>query len=253
MRVRANHGRIHRCGRGILRNILVCYAGRLARGVVAARGRQDRGAAVIAPAWVTWAVAAVVLLLAAYSAARLIWRRTLRPAAAADIDLAHLLMGVSMAGMMESRLDVLPDRVWLTVFGISALWFTSAAVRARPSGRAARPQSRCRFALLHAAECLAMVYMLLPARYLPLGSGREAAMPGMAAAGLGAGNPVLALLLCAFMLGCVLWTIDGRDAASLTQAGAAGPAAPGEGARPLTSYSKIAMSLAMGYMLLTMV
>jgi hypothetical protein len=77
-------------------------------------------------------------------------------------------------------------------------------------------------------------------------------MPGMAAstaAGLAGTSPLLALLLCVFMLGSALWTID-----KLTAASARRVTARDQSASPsrLASYSKIGMSLAMGYALLTM-
>jgi hypothetical protein len=99
-----------------------------------------------------------------------------------------------------------------------------------------------------------MVYMLLAAG--PLGSGRQhgMTMPGMTASAAGlspiTSNPVLALLLCVFMLGSALWTVDKLTSASANRSA---PHDQGATAPRLASYSKIGMSLAMGYALLTMI
>jgi len=53
------------------------------------------------PSWILDIFAAIMLVVAAVSAARLVvarpWRRGTRRAALADIDLAHLLMAIAMA------------------------------------------------------------------------------------------------------------------------------------------------------------
>jgi hypothetical protein len=124
-----------------------------------------------------------------------------------------------------------------------------------------------------------MIYMLRPSGRVP-----GVTMPGMSTPGsVTAGNPVLVLILTLFMLGYVLWTTD--RLASLSRAGAAvsrggdqgrQPAAAtlpasaiprSSGARtaadvdpvigrtlaPRTAAGyKIAMSIAMGYMLVMM-
>jgi hypothetical protein len=210
----------------------------------------------IAPAWVTWLVTALVILLALGSGARLVVPRLRRQHAAADVDMVHALMGVAMAGMLMPRLSVLPGNLWLAVFAAGAAWFAWQAIgpQDRTGALTARRQAAGAHAhpAPHAVECLAMVYMLVAAG--SLGSARQhgSAMPGMAAsatAGLAGTGPVLALLLCVFMLGSALWTIDKLTASSAKRA-----TARDEGATTprLASYSKIGMSLVMGYALLTM-
>jgi Domain of unknown function (DUF5134) len=206
-----------------------------------------------APAWITWVFTALVILLALVSAARLLAARLRRQHAAADVDIVHALMGIAMAGMLMPRLSVLPGDLWIAMFAAGTAWFTWQAI-----GRGRRGQGSASngHPVPHAAECLAMVYMQMAAG--SLGPAREhgTSMPGMTAgagmsAGLNAiaGNPVLALLLCVCMLGSALWTID-----KLTAASARRMTRPDQSAAAprLASYSKIGMSLAMGYMLLTM-
>jgi hypothetical protein len=91
-------------------------------------------------------------------------------------------------------------------------------------------------------ECAAMIYMLLPA-----GHGPGAAMPGMGGPG-SAGNPAIALVLALFMLGYVLWTTDHLPVLSRARSAASGAVL----APRLAACYKIAMSVGMGYMLITM-
>ena len=215
------------------------------------------------PAWVAVALAAVMLLVAAGSAVRLaIWRLRGR-AAEPEADALHVVMGVAMAGMFEPRIRPVPNTIWIAVFAAAAAWFAVRTIRARgraqrAGGRRSQPRSwRCAHPALHSVECAAMIYMLVPA-----GAGNHASgmsMPGMS--GAEHANPALAFVLALFMLGSVVWTADrltGRSrlyaspAAGPERAGAAGGASSAALAPRVAACSKIAMSLAMGYMLLTM-
>jgi hypothetical protein len=228
------------------------------------------------PAWLAPAFAALMLAIAACCATRLaIWRlhgRGIEP----DADGVHVLMGVAMAGMLEPRLSPLPSAAWQAVFASAAAWFTWRAIRARRQPQPVR--LRCTHPAPHAVECAAMIYMLLPAH--PAGQQPSMSMPAMSGP---TANPALALILAMFMLGYVLWTTD--ELAALSRAGTAvnlraitaasststsqgsaraaalrlNPAAtaPSEAATAalaprLAACYKIAMSVAMGYMLITM-
>ena len=113
------------------------------------------------PSWLAGTFAAVMILIAAYSAARLIFARRRGRATETDADALHVVMGIAMAGMLVSRLNVLPASVWAAVFAIAATWFGWHTIRRRSSG--ALRASQCRYPLPHLIECTAMVYMLLPA------------------------------------------------------------------------------------------
>jgi hypothetical protein len=229
--------------------------------------------AMTGPAWLAAVLAAVMLLIAAGSVARLaLWRLRGR-AAEPDADALHMLMGVAMAGMLEPRFSPVPGTAWLVAFGAAAAWFGWRAIRARshqhPAGnRRPEPGSwRCAHPAPHCVECAAMVYMLVPAG--AGGHGPVMTMPGMAGGGAAA-NPAVALVLAMFMLGYIVWTADrltsrsrARTApASIRPARGAGPGghqvsgvarAAGAALAPrAAAFSRIAMSLAMGYMLLTM-
>jgi Domain of unknown function (DUF5134) len=247
-----------------------------------ARGRKD--AEVTAPAWLAGGFAALMILIAACCASRLaIWRLRGRYTEL-DADGLHVLMGVAMAGMLEPRLSLIPVTFWRAAFAAAGAWFAWQAIRARSRRR---PGSwRCAHPAPHAVECAAMIYMLLPAGSALAGHAPAATMAGMTGAvGAAAGNPALTLVLALFMLGYLLWTTDrlttlsrarsatARGATMSRQSaatpapaagsaqGAPGPArtahagaAPGPALAPrFAACYKIAMSIAMGYMLILMI
>jgi hypothetical protein len=230
------------------------------------------------PGWLDGIFATLMMLIAACCASRLAIGRLRGRNTEFDADSLHVLMGVAMAGMFEPWLSPVPATVWRAVFAITAVWFSWRAIRARSLSRPLA--SRCAHPAPHAVECTAMVYMLLPT-----GTGLARQVPGRSMSGMAdsasttAGNPALALILALFLLGYILWTTD--RLASLSRARAATPHPAGQGRLSLASPSrgtnaehppgprgslvgmpalaprlaasyKIAMSVAMGYMLLTM-
>jgi hypothetical protein len=191
---------------------------------------------VTGPSWVSVALAGLMLIIAACCAARLVlWRRRGR-VAEPEADGLHVLMGASMAGMLEPRIALVPSTAWLAVFAVAALWFGGRFVL---GGRAVGP--RCAHPGPHAVESAAMVYMLMLSRSA---AGGGTAMAGMS--GPQAANPALILVLVVFMIGYVLWTTDQLAGRS------GGQAAPAALAPRFAACYKITMSAAMGYMLLTM-
>jgi hypothetical protein len=207
-----------------------------------ARGRAQ----MTGPGWLAAVFAGVMLVIAACCAIRLgFWRlrgRTADPQA----DALHVLMGIAMAGMLEPRIAPVPDSVWLGVFASAAAWFGWQATRAR-SRRCTR--ASCAHPAPHAVECAAMLYMLLPAR-------PAMTMPSMGGPGTSP-NPALTVVLALFMLGYVVWTADQLATLSrtrtLTTAGQHGDDGVLALAPRFAACYKIAMSVAMGYMLLAMV
>jgi Domain of unknown function (DUF5134) len=197
------------------------------------------------PAWLAPLLAAVMLLIAAGSVARLgLWWLRGR-AAEPEADALHAVMGVAMAGMLESAIRPVPATAWLAVFTAAGIWFTARAIRART--QSSEPRSwRCAHPAPHTVECAAMIYMLVPAT--GRGHGHVMAMAAMTSAAPTA-NPALALLLALFMLGYIMWTADRLTGQYRPRSVTIG----GEALAPrAAAWSRIAMSLAMGYMLLTM-
>jgi hypothetical protein len=198
------------------------------------------------PGWLAGVFAGVMLLIATCCAVRLGFWRLRGRQADPQADALHILMGVAMAGMLEPRIAVVPDGVWLAVFAVAAVWFGAQASRAR--GRSWFTRGRCAHPAPHAVESAAMLYMLLASR-------SAVTMPGMGMAGASA-NPALTLVLALFMLGYIVWTAD--QLAILSRARTQATAQHGEAgavalAPRFAACYKIAMGVAMGYMLLAMV
>jgi hypothetical protein len=203
-------------------------------------------------------LAALMIVVATVAAARLVWWRLCGGRAEPDADALHVLMGAAMAGIFEPRISPVPGVAWLAVFTAAAGWFTWRAIRKGQAGRgvlASHPAP-------HAVECAAMIYMLWPV-HQPAGHDTTA-MAGMGEhARMLTGNPVVAVVLAAFMLGYIAWTVDqfARGSRAATRSGQP-PRSTGTPASGSTSLKvlaprlgacqKIAMSLAMGYMLVTM-
>ena len=84
-----------------------------------------------APAWLTGIFAALMLTVATYCAGRLaVARRWQRPTEL-DTDAGHVLMGLAMAGLLVSRLRILPAAAWEAVFAVGAAWFAWRLLRSR--------------------------------------------------------------------------------------------------------------------------
>jgi hypothetical protein len=154
------------------------------------------------PAWLLDIFAAVMLVVAAVSAARLAiaWRAGRRSDPDADIDVSHLLMGLAMAGTLTASLSTLPSGGWEVIFGALTAWFAYRVAREyRGRGLRALVSEHHAPHLLHSA---AMLYMFLALRTGAPGHSTSSAMPGMSAAGLRL--PTLALLfaflLCAYVV-----------------------------------------------------
>jgi hypothetical protein len=208
------------------------------------------------PSWLADTLAATMIVIAVYCAGRLVASRRWQRQTEADADGLHAVMGVAMAGMLVPKLSPLPSGVWEAMFGGAAAWFAWRAARVR-HGRAAG-RWHCPYPVPHLVECGAMLYMLaaVPGS-LPAGLSTGMAMPGKSTSLGAAGNfPALAVVLALFMIGYVVWTADRLS--SMTRTKIAMTARRGDLAgRPmlaprLAACHKIAMGIAMGYMLIVM-
>lgn len=217
----------------------------------------------------TDALAAGVLGVALFCAGRLVlgaaWRRPVER----DVDLTHLVMGVSMAGMLTGWLSGRWTTVWIVAFTASAVWF---AWRTRRELRRATGASRggrlgAGGHLPHVVASVAMLYMLVAMRWLPADSGGHAmaGMSGMASTAIGSGTPALALAVAALLVldgvvsaGRALLRPVAVPAVVPAGGGAVMSAAPTHlgAVLPLaprgTAACTLVMSLAMGYMFVTM-
>jgi hypothetical protein len=188
------------------------------------------------PAWILDIFAAIMLAIAAVSAARLIaarpWRRG---AVVTDTDIAHLLMGIAMAGMLAAGLTTLPDGAWAAVFCVLTIWFGYRVVRDyRANGARALAVGHCAPHLVHSA---AMIYMFLaittPASAGGAGMGGMGGMSGMSTLSV----PTLAFVFALILIGYTIWDLDQlsslRHGLAAAVAGATTPALVGASAGPL--------------------
>lgn len=225
------------------------------------------------PSWLTGILAALMIATAAYCVSRLVISRTTARPAEHDVDLAHAVMAVAMAGMLVTRLNLLPNQVWALLFGVATAWFGWRVARAYRSRRVTGHH------VPHLVMCGAMVYMLLAVAVVKPGPGPAAGRMAMGG-GAGARFPAVALVLALFMFGYVMWQADRLPALAAARPGpepasrpgaAPGAAAadlghPGHASPPATmgtlargplsprlaACCQIAMGITMGYMLILM-
>jgi Domain of unknown function (DUF5134) len=225
------------------------------------------------PIWLADFFAAVTLGAALYSAGRLgaarLWSRPIH----VDVDVAHTVMGVAMAGMLVSELSFGSEPFWVVIFSIMAAWFAIkllGELKGSPVTRQAVSAHSSSHAGAHLLMALAMVYMYVA--------------PSRASPGLGADFTWLPLLLLIGLLAAAIREIDevGRVAAavpthqgpvlSLTIGSATSSGSTDSQLQPADQYeerhvqreqrgfiaprletlSHVAMVVAMGYMLVVM-
>ncbi len=162
------------------------------------------------PSWILDIFAALMLVVAAVSAGRLVvaqpWRRGTQRAALADIDVAHLLMAIAMAGMLTASLQTLPNGAWEVIFAVMTAWFAYRVARdMQVSGVRALAGGHCAPHLIHAA---AMLYMFL-ALAVPAAHGSGMSGMGGAASTMGTLSlPFLAFIFALALIGYSIWDLD---------------------------------------------
>ena len=224
------------------------------------------------PGWILDIAAALMLAVAAVSAARLVAARPWqRGAVVADTDIAHLLMAIAMAGMLVTGLSTLPDAAWEVIFGVLTGWFAYRVFRdARVNGTRALAGGHCAPHLVHSA---AMLYMFLALLSAPGGPGQGMSGMGGSSGPQSLKAPTLGLVFAFILAGYTIWDLDqiSSRARRLAPAGfalAAGPASAGP-AMPavpaaavpagsllspgMTVACRIAMGATMTFMLLIMI
>jgi Domain of unknown function (DUF5134) len=151
------------------------------------------------PSWILDILAGVMLLVATISAGRLAAARSwARSDGEPDIDVAHLLMGIAMAGMLVASLTTLPNGVWDAVFAVLTAWFGWRVYReSRREGVRVLADGHRMPHLVHSA---AMLYMFA-ALNTSAATGSGGGMSGMGSSG--ASMPTLSVPVVAFIF--ALW------------------------------------------------
>jgi Domain of unknown function (DUF5134) len=160
------------------------------------------------PRWILDIFAALMLVVAAVSAARLVAARPWqRGAVIVDTDITHLLMAIAMARMLAPSLTTLPAGAWEVIFALMIAWFAYRVLRdARANGMRALAGGHCAPHLVHSA---AMLYMFA-AVAAPAAGGS-----GMSGMGGSSGHvmqtlsyPTLTFLFALILVGYSIWDLD---------------------------------------------
>ncbi len=180
------------------------------------------------------------------SAAGLIGSRSLpRGSAAADTDIAHLLMCIAMVRMSAPSIKTLPPHAWESIFGILTIWFAWRLLGdAKLYGLRSLLGGHRATHLLH---CAVMVFM-----YAAPATSDSVDMMGV---GSGMARPfsypalVFAFVLVHYSAWDLFGQLWGRHY-SLWGGASAGPVSDGDAAS--AAACRIVMGVAMAFMLLTM-
>ncbi|MCW2933475.1 MAG: hypothetical protein JWM19_4437 [Actinomycetia bacterium] len=170
------------------------------------------------PAWILDILAALMLAVAAVSAARLCLARPWQKGAAVtDTAVSHLFMGIAMASMLASGLTTLPNAAWDVIFAVLAAWFGYRVVQdARSNGVRALAGGHCAPHLVHSA---AMLYMFL-ALAAPAPGGPGMGGMGGASAMQALKYPTLAFVFALILIGYTIWDLDQLSGKRYSRAGA---------------------------------
>lgn len=151
------------------------------------------------PFWLYDLFAAAMLSVAAYATIQLVLSLARRDRAGRDIDVAHLFMGVAMAGMFEPHWTFWPNWFWEAAFAILLVWFVTRSL-----------QSVQRFGLhvphqgIHAAMSLAMLFMY----WFPANSSGSSSMSmGTSSSSHAVLDPGIGLLLAFLFFGSAIFTL----------------------------------------------
>ena len=176
------------------------------------------------PAWLYYFFAVMMLAVATYSVVLLAVSVATRRDAGWDVDIAHICMGVSMAGMFITDWAFGPSAVWELIFGVLLVWFLVQSV-----------QSVITFGihlthyLIHAAMSFAMLLMYV----FPGGAGSGAMSMSMSMASTAGAriDPGLSFLLAFSFFASAIFTLaspvkgashHGRHAPAYATRGAGG-------------------------------
>jgi Domain of unknown function (DUF5134) len=220
------------------------------------------------PAWLYYLFAVMMLAVAAYGLVLLAASVATRRNAGWDVDIAHIFMGTSMAGMYIADWAFGPSAIWELIFTLLLVWFLVQSV-----------QSVITFGihlthyLIHAAMSLAMLLMYV----FPGGASSGAISMSMASSSSARIDPALGSLLAVSFFFSAVFTLaspvkgvshHGRHARAYAVSGPGGrsveapngtlPASASSGAVRLITApwledaSHVVMCVGMGFMLILM-
>jgi hypothetical protein len=193
------------------------------------------------PVWILDIFAALMLVVAGVSASRLLAERPwAQHAPDTDIDAAHVLMGIAMAGMLASGLRTLPNAAWVAVFACVTAWFSWRVAREARRGKDLASVLTTHHVphLIHGA---AMIYMFV-AFSSPAAGAAGSAMGGMGSMGGSMGTlrvPTVGLVFVLIMAGWAVLDID-----QVSKSGRGGARPDGDVAVPAGLRHRLAVAAA---------
>ena len=222
------------------------------------------------PAWLYYFFALAMLAVAAYGLVLLAVSVTIRRTAGWDVDIAHIFMGVSMAGMFIADWAFGASAIWELIFAALLVWFLAQSVLSVITFGI-----HLTHYLIHAAMSFAMLLMYL----FPAGdrSGAMSMSTSMASSSARI-DPGLSLLLAFAFFASAIFTLasptkgashhgrhvrayamSGTDGAAVTDPSGPAPALAARGAVGLITApwledaSHVVMCVGMGFMLILMI
>lgn len=154
----------------------------------------------VTPAWLDDLFGALTLIVTAYSVTLLVVTVAVNRPAGWDVDVAHILMGVSMAGMFVVSWAVGPGSVWECIFAVMLAWFLARSAQSIRQYGIHLPHF-----LIHAVMSLAMLLMFaFPAA--PNGGGLMSSMSMPMSTGSRL-DPGAAFVLALALLGSAIFTL----------------------------------------------
>jgi hypothetical protein len=165
------------------------------------------------PDWLTGLFAVLMIAIAVYFAARLVFAGVRHRRIHVEVNVAELVMGLAMAGMLRPSLDVVPIGWWEVVFACFALWFVVQGVRflgrhGFVGGESSVAYHRAHYPL-HVVMSCAMLYMYLAASSPAASGSGQLAMA--APTGTEADFVALPLLFIVLLAALAMWQIDGLN------------------------------------------
>jgi hypothetical protein len=219
------------------------------------------------PSWLYYLFAVLMLAVAAYGVTLLLISLPMRQVSGRDVDIAHVFMGVSMAGMFVADWAFGPSGFWELVFSVLLIWFVVRSFQSIQQFGLHVPHQA-----IHAAMSFAMLLMY----WYPAGMSAGSSMSMSASSSAAKLDPGLGLLLAMAFFASAIFTLaspvkgashHGRHVPVLAMSGAPGGVQRNESSEDrsvgavetaittpwLEDASHVVMCIGMGFMLILMI
>ncbi len=159
------------------------------------------------PTWLAYTFAMLMIAVSVYCLGRSLLAGRLGRRTHSDVDIAHVLMGLGMAGMLAPHWNALPVGLWEVVFAIMASYFLYLTLRRLADNGlwASAATDHAAHPLIHMVMACSMLYMYWLG--MPMPSSRHLAGISMSAAP-SEGDPLLTLFLVVVLLVSAVRQLD---------------------------------------------